>query len=159
MHCPLPSNRDTSHASRHSVAPSVAPNIAHSRPKRSLAVTPSKGPDVLIPLRTTDANPVKPSKKALPAVFANKAFRVETTGIEPVTSGLQSHDDRVPSDNQSRLAPNGISRCTNGCTSEPETHHEAKQPGNFAAALAMIASLPLSDAEKADAVRRLLSGG
>jgi len=36
-----------------------------------------------------------PSKKALPAVFASKAFGVETTGIEPATSGLQSQ--RSPS--------------------------------------------------------------
>lgn len=40
--------------------------------------------------RVKRAIPMSSSKKALPAVFAGKAFLVETTGIEPVTSGLQS---------------------------------------------------------------------
>jgi len=42
-----------------------------------------------MPLRASDENPVNSSKKALPAVFADKAFLVETTGIdccEPLTS-------------------------------------------------------------------------
>ena len=81
---------------------------------------------------------------------------METTGIEPVTSGLQSHSDRVLSANLSELTSTVESRCTNGCTSEPENHHEPTRPGDFAAALAMIATLPLTDAEKAEAVRRLL---
>ncbi len=86
-------NRDASHGSRHSVnsvAPTVAPNIAHSGQTRSLAVHASTDTDGPMPLRVNDANPMKTSKKALSAVFANKAFLVETTGIEPVTSGLQS---------------------------------------------------------------------
>lgn len=60
------------------------------------------------------------------------------------------------------------SACTNACTSMPENRHgvgsgtvsqptDPKCPGDFAAALAMIATLPLSEAEKAGAVRRLLS--
>ncbi len=107
-------------------------------------------------MNSTQSKPRKQSKKALPAVFADKAFLVETTGIEPVTSGLQSLNDRVLSANLSELAPNGKFRCTTGCTSEPENHHGPTRPGDFAAALAMIATLPLSDAEKADAVRQLL---
>ena len=114
-----------------------------------------------------------PSEKALPAVFANKAFPVETTGIEPVTSGLQSQQHRVPSGNLSEVTATADSRCTNGCTSETKKTRRSRsktapaaapetvaQPpaGDFAAALAMIASLPLSDAEKAEAVRRLLKG-
>ena len=34
----------------------------------------------------------------------------------------------------------------------------SNRPGDFAAALVMIAGLPLSDADKAEAVRRLLGG-
>jgi len=46
--------------------------------------------------------------------------------------------------------------CTSGCTSKPENDHDVNKKGDFAAALTMIAALPLSDAEKANAVRRLL---
>ncbi len=43
----------------------------------------------------SDENPMKPSKKALFARSANKAFEMETTRIELATSGLQSR--RSPS--------------------------------------------------------------
>jgi len=46
--------------------------------------------------------------------------------------------------------------CTAACTDDAEAHHD-KASGTFADALAMIARLPLSDADKADAVRRLLT--
>ena len=63
-----------------------------------------------------------------------------------------------------------IPRCTTGCTNSPENELDEVIGGlvssrvdplpikadSFSAALAMIASLPLSDAEKADAVRRLM---
>jgi hypothetical protein len=62
-------------------------------------------------------------------------------------------------------------RCTTGCTNSPENERGEVVGGavssraeslpikgdSFTAALAMIASLPLSDAEKADAVRRLMA--
>ena len=94
---------------------------------------------------------------------------METTGIEPVTSGLQSQESRVPSGNPSEVTSSGSDVCTSVCTSELEKRRkrgadagaqptEPKPPGDFAAALAMIAGLPLSDAEKAEAVRRLLGG-
>ena len=35
-------------------------------------------------------NPMKPNKKALPAVFANKASKVERKGFEPSTSALRT---------------------------------------------------------------------
>ncbi len=61
--------------------------------------------------------------------------------------------------------------CSTGCNSSPESDHGEAVGGSvssraeslpikadsFSAALAMIASLPLSDAEKADAVRRLMA--
>jgi hypothetical protein len=43
--------------------------------------------------------------------------------------------------------------CTPACIPDTKTGD-----GSFAAALAMIATLPLSDAEKAEVVRRLLAG-
>ena len=61
------------------------------------------------------------------------------------------------------------SRCTSGCTGEPPESDSdggatADRPGagpvgeHFAEAVAMLARLPLTDAERAEAVRRLLVG-
>ena len=47
--------------------------------------------------------------------------------------------------------------CTERCTDATETGGADAPGGHFAAALAMIAGLPLTDAEKAEAVRRLLA--
>ena len=47
--------------------------------------------------------------------------------------------------------------CTAACTSDAKNAHPDAVGGDFAEALAMIAALPLSDAEKAEAVRRLLT--
>ena len=52
--------------------------------------------------------------------------------------------------------------CTSVCTSNAKTGHEPRtKPAaddGFAAAVQAIMSLPLSDVEKAEAVRRLLAG-
>ena len=55
-------------------------------------------------------------------------------------------------------------RGSSGGSSSTEIEHDKavgesmpSKPDSFSAALAMIASLPLSDAEKADAVRRLMA--
>ena len=129
---------------------------------------------VFLIFRRTDWNPnpssdssKKTSKNSLSQTLSELSLKVERKGVEPSTSALRTHDSAVLSDNQSELAATPDSRCTNGCTSEPENHHEAelgttsqsiepKRPGDFSAALAMIATLPLSDAEKAEAVRRLM---
>ena len=86
------------------------------------------------------------------------------TGFEPATSWSQTSNPRVSSGNLSEVAATADSRCTNGCTNSPENERgEAVvtslpiKADSFSAALAMIASLPLSDAEKADAVRRLMA--
>ncbi len=55
----------------------------------SFAVISSGDGDKRTARSATRDNPTKPNKKTLPAVIAGKAFRVETTGIEPATSGLQ----------------------------------------------------------------------
>ena len=77
------------------VAPVVAPNSGKPGQSVSFAVISSGDDDERTARRTTLDNCLKPRKKALPAVFASKAFGVETTGIEPATSGLQSQ--RSPS--------------------------------------------------------------
>ena len=113
------------------------------------------------------------SGNALIAASATKAVGVEDSGIEPLTSCMPCRRPRVPSGNLSEVTATADSRCTNGCTSETKKTRRSRsktapaaapetvaQPpaGDFAAALAMIATLPLSDAEKAEAVRRLLKG-
>jgi len=118
-----------------------------------------------------------PSEKASPAVFASKALKVGMTGFEPATSTSRTYKTRVPSGNLSDVAATVDSRCTNGCTSKPpkrrkrgadaasvgavETPAEvgATKPveTDFAAAFKMLAMLPLSDEERAEAVRRLLA--
>ena len=91
---------------------------------------------------------------------------MDDTRLELVTSTMSTCGNRVLTDNLSDVATTLNSRCTNGCTSESENHQapgtEAHPqpttgaPSDFTAALAMIAALPLSGAEKAEAVRRLL---
>ncbi len=56
------------------------------------------------------------------------------------------------------IPENGV--CTPVCTNSPETAHETAGSGvadSFAEAIAGIMRLPLSDADKAEAVRRLLA--
>jgi len=69
------------------VAPPVAPNSGKRGQSVSFAVISSDDADERTPRRATLANRMKPSKKkALPAVFAGKAFDVEDNGVEPMTS-------------------------------------------------------------------------
>ncbi len=97
---------------------------------------------------------------------------MEDNGVEPMTSCMPCREHRVPSGNLSGLTTTEDSRCTTGCTSKTKkarrSHLKAvadpapaaaveSSEGGFAKALLMIALLPLSDAEKADAVRRLMA--
>mgnify|MGYP001231315666 CR=1 FL=1 len=47
--------------------------------------------------------------------------------------------------------------CTNACTDETKSDHANDDERDFSQALAMIAELPLTYDEKAEAVRRLLA--
>ena len=93
------------------------------------------------------------------------------TGVEPAASTSRTQRLRVASDAGKELAASPSAGCTTGCTNSPENERGEVVGGSvssraeslpikgdsFSAALAMIASLPLSDAEKADAVRRLMA--
>ncbi len=91
-------------------------------------------------------------------------------------NALRTHESIVLSDNLSELTASDDTACTNACTSEPKN---PRNPGldasssieegktevmpdsvnsDFAAALKMLASLPLSDEERTEAVRRLIAG-
>ena len=71
----------------------------------------------------------------------------------------------VLSDNMSYVASIADLQLTNGLTNSPEKElakavreSSPSKADSFSAALTMIASLPLSVAEKAEAVRRLMAG-
>lgn len=68
------------------VAPDVAPNSGKLGQSVSFAVISSDVDDERATSGATHANPCKTSKKALSAVFADKAFEVEDDGVEPTTS-------------------------------------------------------------------------
>ena len=99
------------------------------------------------------------------------------TGFEPATSWSQTSNSRVLSDTLSEVAATADSRCTTCCTSEPPKRRkrvaDAAAAGavgiptevkpepvetDFAAAFKMLAMLPLTNEERAEAVRRLLKG-
>ena len=68
------------------VAPDVAPAVGNRGQSMSFAVISSDNADERKTRLATPVNRMKPSKKALPAVFAVKAFDVEDNGVEPMTS-------------------------------------------------------------------------
>ena len=55
---------------------------------------------------------------------------METKGIEPSTSWLQTSESSIVSESLPEVTSSPSVRCTNGCTSEPETTNEpAADPG------------------------------
>ncbi len=154
-----------------SVTPTVTPDAGKSRLSGSFPVIASGNADRRTTRRANAENPIKPSKKALFAGFANKAFQVERKGVEPSTSALRTQRPNHTTQSLQGLVETDDFGCTNGCTNSPENEPGEVVGGSvssraellpikgdsFSAALAMIASLPLSDAEKADAVRRLMA--
>ena len=95
----------------------------------------------------------------IPAPHTNPAWwcNGSTSDSESLPPALQSGDTL----GVTAVTPAG---CTTGCTKSPENERgEAVgqsfpiKADSFSAALAMIASLPLSDAEKAQAVRRIMA--
>ena len=85
-------------------------------------------------------------------------------GLEPTTFTLARREPAVTSAGTAALADDTQRDCTPDCTPDCTRNartgnrgHPSDGDGGFAAALAMIATLPLSEAEKAEAVRRLLT--
>ena len=91
-------DRDAVTDSRHAVtpfAPAFAPNSGKRGQTVSFAVISSDDAGERTPPRATLENHYESSKKALSAVFASKAFRVERRRIELPTSALRTQ--RSPS--------------------------------------------------------------
>ena len=117
-------------------------------------------------------NQGKSKEKALFAAVANKALFSEVDGARtrnhridsPVNHNCNALPNKDLRQQETPLVPvlvpanrkQNENRGAETLTSNPEV-----KPGttDFAAALAMIAGLPLSDREKAEAVRRLLAKG
>ena len=145
-------------------APEFAPDVGERGQSVSFAVISSTESDELTEGQVSDENSVKPMKKPSFAGIANKGQSIGATGFEPATSTSRTCRPTVPSDNQSGLTLTDNSACTTTCTNLPENaHSDGSEPGTgspgsdrFAAALMMIAGLPLSDTDKAEAVKRLL---
>jgi hypothetical protein len=86
--------------------------------------------------------------------------RKRVKGLEPSTFSLGSCEHRSEATQTQELTDDTANACTNACTSEPDSVHSDTAddaPDTFAEALAMVARLPLTDAERAEAVRRLLA--
>jgi hypothetical protein len=90
-----------------------------------------------------------------------KTYKVETKGLEPSTSALRTQQPQVASGKVKRVTARQSAVCTSVCTSDAKSGHgncsEPAVTDGFAAAVQAIMTLPLSDAEKAEAVRRLLA--
>ena len=98
-------------------------------------------------------------------------LKISSIGIEPTTCGFGGRKNRVASGNLSEVASIVDPQRTNERTSSLEIERGEVADGlvssraeslpikadSLSAVLAMIASLPLSNAEKAKAVRRLMA--
>ena len=152
-------------------SPNNSPDAGKSRHSGSFAVIASGNADRRTTRKANAENLTNPSEKALFAGFASKASQVGMTGFEPATSTSRMQPHRVATEQSKEVPATLAIRDTNGDTNSPENDHGGAVAGSvssraellpikgdsFSAALAMIASLPLSDAEKADAVRRLMA--
>jgi hypothetical protein len=81
-------------------------------------------------------------------------------GLEPTTFTLARCRPTAATAVNTALTDDALLDCTPDCTHNARTDKASitsDQAGGFAAALAMIAMLPLSPVEKAEAVRRLLA--
>ena len=133
--------------------------------------------------RYRERNVENPTKKASFLVIENEPFERPRRDLNPQLPDRQSDDATFQPEIQSPVmasaadvcptvcptarklvpesVPNSIVRASQEQTSGVHVERlidttENTMSANFASALTMIATLPLSDAEKADAVRRLL---
>ena len=108
--------------------------------------------------RESGSNRLKPKKKASFAGFANEASRRGGRDSNPQPPDRQSGGSgfEVGTSQELRRRRNPVAPVV--APAKPQT--DGNEPGetDFSAALRMLAGLPLSDEERAEAVRRLLRG-
>ena len=78
-------------------------------------------------------------------------------GLEPSTFSLEGYQHRMEVPHEQGPTGGSANACTNACTDETKSDHANDDERDFSQALAMIAELPLTYDEKAEAVRRLLA--
>ena len=139
------------------VGPLVAPTLDVSRDLQSTAVTYAAISSELSDSPETQKTPRK-------TTFPRSSGEYARRESNPQPSDPKSGATSIEPTKRQRVAKRRSRRGSSGGSSSPENAH-GKAVGeslpikadSFSAALAMIASLPLSDAEKADAVRRLMA--
>ena len=79
--------------------------------------------------------------------------KILPTGIEPVTFSSGGWGNVVVSADNTGLTASPAGRCTNGCTGNDD------RLDVIARAVALVAALPLTEAERAEVVRRIVEEG
>jgi hypothetical protein len=69
-------------------------------------------------------------------------------------ANCEHHSETVETQGLNNAPPEA---CTNACTNSPESMHGEPVGDDFAEQVRAVMALPLTDAEKAEAVRRLLA--
>ena len=78
-------------------------------------------------------------------------------GFKPTTFTLATCEHGTEASSNQEVKDEPSNACTNACTDETKSDHANDDERDFSQALAMIAELPLTYDEKAEAVRRLLA--
>jgi len=91
-------------------------------------------------------------------VVVKREAKKRAMGFEPTTFTLATCEHRSEGLENKDVTDDEADACTKACTETSDSMHGGGIGGGFGAALDMIARLPLTDAEKAEAVRRLLNG-
>jgi hypothetical protein len=78
--------------------------------------------------------------------------------FELTTFTLANCEHRSEVSHNQELSEASTEACTNACTDSPESTHGDTGGDDFRRAVADVMRLPLTDAEKAEAMRRLLTG-
>ena len=148
--------------SRATALPPVFPpaNVQTGQMESSVVILPGEFRPRLLDRNAPRTSP-KPTKKALSALKTDRAAGVETKGLEPSTSALRTQRPRSGSEALAELTAtsNSISPCASPCqtSTRPEDGHGPAARLDFTTAVQAIITLPLTDLEKAEAVRRLLA--
>jgi hypothetical protein len=138
-----------------------APGTAHSGQSGSVPVILTGNFGAKTSDTGEDKNRTKPTKKARSEGLSDRASGMETKGFEPSTSALRTHETVVLSEDLSEVTATAAKVrpcvCPEGYKDDDATIENSEPESDFTAAVLMIASLPLSDTEKAEAVRNLLA--